>query len=84
MVWGWAFSTIAAVAREDRAGAAACAAAAGGYFTIGALSFGVWQEWWLALGALTAAVCGVMLAARRRERLAEPPRALHDDELTPL
>lgn len=29
-------------------------AAAASYFVIGALSFGVWQEWWLGLAALTA------------------------------
>lgn len=38
-------------------------AAAAAYFTIGALSFGVWQEWWLGLGALTA--IWVMLADAR-------------------
>ena len=29
-------------------------AAAASYFVIGALSFGVWQEWWLGLAAMTA------------------------------
>lgn len=36
-------------------------AATTGYFVIGALSFGMWQEWWLGLAALTA--IWVMLAA---------------------
>jgi O-antigen ligase len=84
LFWFWVFNAIAGAARYDRAGAATCAAAAGAYFTIGALSFGVWQEWWLALGALTGAACLVMLTARARERMAEPPQALRADELTPL
>lgn len=29
------------------------------YLVIGGLSFGVWQEWWLALGALAVIACGV-------------------------
>lgn len=33
-------------------GAAAGAAGASAYLTFAAVSFGVWQEWWLALGAL--------------------------------
>lgn len=41
--------------------AAPPAAAATVYFVIGALSFGVWQEWWLALGTL-AAVWAVLVA----------------------
>lgn len=50
----WAFS-LRWLARDARslvmAGAAASAAA---YLLFGAVSFGVWQEWWLALGALAA------------------------------
>ena len=38
---------------------AACAAVAIAYLTIGALSFGVWQEWWLGLGVLAAVTCQV-------------------------
>ena len=84
LFWFWVFNAIAGVARHDRLGAGACAAAAGSYFTIGALSFVVWQEWWLALGVLTGAACLVMLTTRARERMAEPPQALRPDELTPL
>ena len=38
----------------DPGGAGQAAATAVVYFVVGALSFGVWQEWWLALGALAA------------------------------
>lgn len=38
-------------------GAAAGAAAAVSYLTFAAVSFGVWQEWWLALGALAVVAC---------------------------
>lgn len=38
-------------------GAAAGAASATAFLVIGAVSFGVWQEWWLALGGLSAALC---------------------------
>lgn len=40
------------------------AATAVAYFTVGALSFGVWQEWWLAVGALAFTACA--LAAKVR------------------
>ncbi|MEO6341223.1 MAG: hypothetical protein ABIO39_14370, partial [Caulobacteraceae bacterium] len=44
------------VEARDRTLAAVGAATALAYLTIGALSFGIWQEWWLALGALAAGV----------------------------
>jgi O-antigen ligase len=84
LFWFWVFNAIAGAARHDRVGAAACAGAATAYFTIGALSFGVWQEWWLALGVLTGAACLVMLTTRAREQMAQPPQTLRPDELTPL
>jgi O-antigen ligase len=84
LVWTMVFEAVARTAPQDRVGAAVCAGAAGAYFTIGALSFGVWQEWWLALAALTAGVCFALLQTRARERMAEPPRALRTGELTPL
>lgn len=34
------------------------------YLLFGAVSFGVWQEWWLGLGALVAAIAGLARAAR--------------------
>lgn len=54
--WAWLFWNLAGIEGRDRSLAAAGAATASTYLTIGALSFGVWQEWWLALGALAAAV----------------------------
>lgn len=61
IVWGMTFARMSRVRPGLIAGAQAAAAAA--YFVIGAVSFGVWQEWWLALGALAAAAC----AAVRRQ-----------------
>ena len=40
--------------------AAASAGSAIVYLTFGAVSFGVWQEWWLAAGALTATLCALL------------------------
>jgi O-antigen ligase len=45
---------------------AAITASASVYLLFGGLNFGVWQEWWLGLGALVAAL-GAMLV--RQERL---------------
>jgi O-antigen ligase len=52
LVWIFAFRRMARDARS-LAAAGACASAAV-YLFFGAISFGVWQEWWLALGALVA------------------------------
>ncbi|HEX2558743.1 O-antigen ligase family protein, partial [Phenylobacterium sp.] len=61
IVWAMTFARMG----RERPGliAAAQAASAAAYFVIGAVSFGVWQEWWLALAALAAAAC----AAVRRQ-----------------
>jgi O-antigen ligase len=48
---------------DDRDNAAAGAASAVAFLTIGALSYGVWQDWWLALGALTAAACVLLFTS---------------------
>lgn len=57
--WG---VTLAGQSRPDRdAGRAAAAATAGAYLLFSAVSFGVWQEWWLALGAVAAAACMAVL-----------------------
>jgi hypothetical protein len=53
------------------------AAALVSYLVIGGLSFGVWQEWWLALGALTLIACGLA-------RGVAESRWASLDELTPL
>ncbi len=36
------------------------------YLVIGGLSFGVWQEWWLALATLDAIACGLSRAVADR------------------
>lgn len=57
--WG---VTLAGQSRPDRdAGRAATAATAGAYLLFSAVSFGMWQEWWLALGAVAAAACMALL-----------------------
>jgi O-antigen ligase len=73
LFWLWLASRIDAVEAHDRSLAAAAAACASAYLTIGALSFGVWQEWWLALGALAVAACAALAAARRTDVAASPP-----------
>ena len=65
LFWGWVFIGVERLQRMDPAVAAAGAASASAYLTIGAPRFGVWQEGWLALGALTFAV--VLLLARSRD-----------------
>jgi O-antigen ligase len=65
LFWLWIGGRIDAIEARDRPLAAACAACASAYLTIGALSFGVWQEWWLGLGALAVASCAALAAARR-------------------
>jgi O-antigen ligase len=47
---------------SGRAGPAGATAAMTAYLTIGSVSFGVWQPWWLAVGVL--AVIGSIIAAR--------------------
>jgi O-antigen ligase len=58
---GWIGSFLAAQARVNPALAAAGAGSLTAYLVIGSLSFGVWQEWWLALGGL-AAGCVVLVS----------------------
>jgi O-antigen ligase len=67
-LWAWILAAVARGLDADRPMAAAAAAAASAYLTIGALSFDVWLEWWLALGALTAALCALVAKVRRVER----------------
>jgi O-antigen ligase len=62
IVWASIFSGLSRPVRTPAAAAAAAAATA--YLVFGAVSFGVWQEWWLALGALTALACILVLRAR--------------------
>ena len=56
----WA-ALLAGMSRDVRNPAMAASAATGvAYLTFGAFSFGVWQEWWLALGALAALCCAAL------------------------
>lgn len=63
LFWAWLWARIGAVAERSRSDAGLFAAVAVAYLVIGALSFGVWQEWWLALGALAVVICGVFRQA---------------------
>ncbi len=65
------------LAERSRGEAAMAAGALVSYLVIGGLSFGVWQEWWLASGALTLIACGLARAFRE-------PQWIEMDELTPL
>jgi O-antigen ligase len=58
----WLAYGVVRLNERSRAEAAMAAGALVGYLAIGGLSFGVWQEWWLALGALTLIGCGLARA----------------------
>ena len=73
----WLAYGVVRISERSRGEAAMAAAALVSYLVIGGLSFGVWQEWWLGLGALTLIACGLARAT------AEPQWA-QLDELTPL
>ncbi|MCA6330098.1 MAG: O-antigen ligase family protein [Phenylobacterium sp.] len=62
IVWASIFSGLSRPSRTPAAAAATATAVA--YLIFGAVSFGVWQEWWLALGALSALACILVLRAR--------------------
>lgn len=81
LFWAWLWDRIARLCEADRGAGAAAAAVAVAYLVIGALSFGVWQEWWLGLGALSIVFCRAL--ARGREGVAHDP-AEGLIELTPL
>lgn len=77
-VWIGIWSLIEGLARRDRTAAAAAAGAAVAYLTIGGLSFGVWQEWWLGLGTMAAVACICLARSRYDARIVE------DDQLVPV
>ncbi|WP_369060353.1 O-antigen ligase family protein [Caulobacter sp. 73W] len=60
----WTAFTLANRAEESRAEAGAGFGALIAYLTVGAISFGVWQEWWLGMGVLGACICLVLRQAR--------------------
>jgi O-antigen ligase len=61
----WLIGRIDKIEAGDRPAAAAAAASLSAYLVVGALSFGAWQEWWLALAALA---CATVIAAGRAAR----------------
>ena len=73
LFFGWLFYKVARVAKQDPVWAAVACATGSVYLLIGAISFGVWQEWWLALGAAAIAACGMVLQLRREEARVEAP-----------
>lgn len=80
LFWLHVWSRIGAVAEQDPANAGVFAAVAMAYLSIGGMSFGVWQEWWLALGVIAVVVCDVLAKAGpslnlRADRRNEPHAA---------
>ncbi len=65
LFWAWLWARIGAVTERSRADGGVAAAVAVAYLTIGGLSFGVWQEWWLAMGTLGVVFCIVFAKAFR-------------------
>lgn len=66
--FAWVLYRIVAWTGENRRDGAMAAATLTAYVVIGGLSFGVWQEWWLALGVIAAIACSIAQkssAARR-------------------
>ncbi|AYV48509.1 polymerase [Caulobacter flavus] len=56
----WLAHGVTRTAETDRGAAAMTGAALTSYLVIGALSFGVWQEWWIAVGALAVVACAAV------------------------
>lgn len=73
----WLAYGVVRISERSRGEAAMAAGALVTYLVVGGLSFGVWQEWWLGLGALTLIACRLAAATPVTdwERL---------DEITPL
>lgn len=70
LAWMLIMKLVYDLARTDRRLAAVAAASASAYLMIGAVSFGIWQEWWLALGALAVAVVVALGRVRTQAFLA--------------
>jgi O-antigen ligase len=60
LFWLWLWGRIGDCAGRNRLYGATAAATATAYLTLGSVSFGLWQEWWLCVGAFAMALC-VML-----------------------
>jgi O-antigen ligase len=58
--WLWLWRRMAECAERSRLLGATSAAAAASYLAIGSVSFGIWQDWWICVGALAMMLC-VML-----------------------
>jgi O-antigen ligase len=84
LFWAWLFVRIDTVVAEDRPAAGVMAATAAAYLTIGAISFGVWQEWWLALGAFALVICTLLLKDRRAQPSFDPEAVTPLTSLAPL
>jgi O-antigen ligase len=65
--WLLLLRRIGGLSERSLEAAAVGAATATAYFVVGALSFGVWQEWWLATGALAAVLCTLYATVQRSE-----------------
>jgi O-antigen ligase len=57
LFWLWLWRRIGDCAERDRLHGATAAATATVYLTISSISFGLWQEWWLCVGAFAVALC---------------------------
>jgi O-antigen ligase len=57
--FAWVLYRVVAWTGANRRDGAMAVATVTAYVMIGGLSFGVWQEWWLALGVITAIACSI-------------------------
>jgi O-antigen ligase len=77
LFWLWLWRRIGERAERDRLFAATASGALVVYLTIGSLSFGLWQEWWLCLGAFAMALCLLLgRAMTPSPGLSAPPSSL--------
>jgi O-antigen ligase len=60
--WTWLCWQIGGLVQRSRLAGALCAAVMTTYLAIGAVGFGLWQEWWLCVGAFGVAAC--LMAAK--------------------
>lgn len=83
-LWGIILLGLRRPDRDPRAAAAGGTAFA--YLTFNAFSFGVWQEWWLALGGLAATLCVLLIrtpAQGQRPAMEPPPAPIDEGPLWP-